>query len=128
MTIAQLLLGLISSQIFFAVTKVIFIQYLNIDSFFFIGLMWLVLAVGAIAIVRRMGVLNYFEDFFTVILWTLTSLVVDLVITTTIVGRDVYSTGYFWLSYLIVILAVIIFHKKTHVEIRKRIREAKKKK
>jgi hypothetical protein len=128
MTIAQLLLGLIASQIFFAVTKVIFIQYLNIDNFFFIFLMWVILALGAITIIRRMGVLNYFEDFFTVALWTLTSLVVDLVITTSIVGRDVYTTGYFWLNYLVVILAVIIFHKKAHVEVRKQIREKQKSK
>lgn len=125
MTIARFLIGLIVSQILFVITKVIFIQYLNIDSYFFIGAMWVLLSVITIAIVRRMGVLNYFEAFFIAVLWTLASLFLDFVITTSVTGREVYGTKYFWLTYLLIILVVVIFHKKAHVEMRKIMRQIK---
>src|SRR3954468_12773705 len=118
MTIAKFLTGLVISQILFVITKVIFIQYLNIDSSFVIGLMWVVLSVIAIAIVRRMGVLNYFESFFIAFMWTLASLILDFLITTHVTGTDVYKTWYFWLTYLLIILVIILFHKKVHVQIR----------
>lgn len=127
MTIGKFLSGLIISQILFVIVKVIFIHYLNIDSYFFIALMWIVLSVVAIAIVRRMGVLNYFEAFFIAAVWTIASLIVDFIITTSVIGRDVYSTSYFWLTYLLIIVVVIMFHKANHVEIRKALRRQMKK-
>ena len=123
MTIAKFLTGVFASQILFIITKIIFINYLNIDSYFFIAVMWIVLSAITIAIVRRMGVLNYFESFFIAVVWTVFSLVLDLLITTAVTGRDVYRTYYFWLSYLLVILVIIIFHKKAHVQMRRMMRE-----
>ncbi len=123
MTIGKFLTGLLVSQVLFVITKIIFISYFNIDSYFFIGMMWLVLSVITIAIVRRMGVLNYFESFFIAVVWTFFSLLLDLAITASVVGRDIYSTWYFWLTYLVIILVAILFHKKNHVHIRRMMRE-----
>lgn len=119
MTIAQLLIGTIGSQVLFILTKLVFINVLNIDSVVLrIGL-WLSLSIITIAIVRRMGVWNYLEAFFVTILWFIISLAVDFVITTSFTGREVYRTWYFWIAYGVIILTVIIFHKKYHVELRK---------
>lgn len=123
MTIARMLLGVISSQILFVITKVVFINILNIDSALIRYGMWVAIALIAIAVVRRMGVLNYLENIFLIIVWLITSLIVDYVITTSIVGREVYHTWYFWLAYGVMIIAMFIFHKKSHVEIRKMMAE-----
>ncbi len=119
MTIARLFIGTVVSQILFVLTKLLFINVLNIDSAIFQYGMSFVLALITIAIIRRMGVLNYLESFFTTIVWLVISLVTDLVITTSFTGRDVYKTWYLWISYIVVIVAMIIFHKKIHVETRK---------
>ncbi len=119
MTVGRLLAGIIGSQILFVFAKLFFINYLNIDSIVAqIGL-WIVLMLIAIAVVRRMGVLNYLESILIVILWTVIGLFVDFVVTTAMTGRDVYKTWYFWISYILIIVAVMIFHKKVHVETRK---------
>jgi hypothetical protein len=73
----------------------------------------------AIALIRRFGPINYFEAFFVMFLWAVISLASDLIITSSIIGREVYSDWHFWLSYVVVLLAILIFHKKQHVEVRK---------
>ena len=119
MTVARFLAGIIGAQVLFVLAKTFFISFLNIETLVArIGL-WVILAIIAIAVVRRMGVLNYLEAFLITIVWLVVSLLTDLVITTTLTGREVYTTWYFWISYLVVILAIIIFHKKSHVEVRK---------
>lgn len=125
MTLGKYLFTTLIAQVLFILTKLVFIQYLNIESTTFVVLFWLCLAVISIAIVRRIGILNYFESFFLAFTWTLVALFLDLMITTTITGRAVYSTGYFWLSYAVVAIAIVIFHKKAHVEIRKMMRTQK---
>lgn len=77
------------------------------------------LILETIAVSRRMGTLNYIEAFFLTGVWIVVSLLVDLVITTNFIGKDVYSTMYFWMTYLIIAIALIVFHKKIHVEVRK---------
>ncbi len=126
MTIPQLFFGTLISQILFVVAKVLFINVLNIDAVLIrLGLL-LVIALITIATVRRMGTLNYLESFFLTILWLIFSLIVDLMITTAIVGREVYTTWYFWLSYLVLLLALILFHKKVHIAMRKQLAPLKK--
>lgn len=119
MTIVSLIIGTIVSQILFATTKVLFITSVNLDSGWMMTVFFVALAAEAIAISRRMGTLNYLEAFFLTAVWLILSLLVDLVITTNFTGRDVYTTLYFWMTYLVIALAVIIFHKKIHVEVRK---------
>lgn len=123
MTIARMLLGIIGSQALFVITKVIFITVFNVDNAFIRYGMWVAIALIAIAVVRRMGVLNYLENIFLIVVWLITSLVVDFVITTFITGRDVYKTWYFWIAYVVMALAMFLFHKKSHVELRKMMAE-----
>jgi hypothetical protein len=119
MTIASLLLGTIAGQILFVLTKILFINSLNLESLMVMVGFYLILIVETIAVVRRMGVLNYFESIFLIAVWLITSILVDLVITTSYTGRDVYGTLYFWMTYLAIGLAILVFHKKLHVEVRR---------
>lgn len=119
MTVASLLLGTIISQTLFVITKILFWNILDLESLVILICLSAILIIIVIATVRRMGILNYFESIFLSIFWLVISLLVDLVITTYFTGREVYTNGYFWLSYLIITLAVFIFHKKVHVEARK---------
>jgi general stress protein CsbA len=126
MTIARMLLGVIGSQVLFVFSKLLFINVLNVDNALIRYGMWVAIALIAIAIVRRMGVLNYLENIFLIVVWLITSLTVDFLITTSFTGREVYGTWYFWLTYLVMILAMFIFHKKSHVELRRMMAEQNK--
>ncbi len=119
MTIASLLIGTFASQVIFVLLKIFFIRSLNLDSAVIMGLFFTALVVATIAIVRRMGILNYIESIFLAIVWLITSLIVDAAVTAQVVGYDIYKTWYFWMTYLAIILALMIFHKKLHVQVRK---------
>lgn len=119
MTILALLLGTIVSEVLFVLTKVIFINYLDIDNFIVKVSYFVVLIIITTAVIRRMGVINYLECFFTAILWFIVMILVDMSITSYLIGKDMFSHIYFWLSYLAVVLAVILFHKALHVEVRR---------
>ncbi len=126
MTIARMLLGVIGSQVLFVLTKLLFLNVLNVDNVFIHYGMLVAIMLIAIAVVRRMGVLNYLENIFLIIVWLITSIIVDFVITTSFTGRDVFKTWYFWLAYLAMCLAMFLFHKKSHVELRKMMAEQTK--
>jgi hypothetical protein len=119
MTIASLLLGTIISQILFVLTKVFFIGSLNMDNLVVVVLFYTALVLETIVVVRRMGVLNYIEAFFLAFVWLFTLLIVDFIVTSNWIGRDIYTTLNYWLTYLVIILALLIFHKKLHVQVRK---------
>lgn len=119
MNIKSLLVGTIVGQIFFVITKVIFINYLNFDNTIIFWLFFVLLTVETIAIVRRMGILNLFESIFLAAIWLIVSLLTDLVVTANLIGYDIYKHIYFWATYLVIILALFIFHKKAHIEARK---------
>ncbi len=118
MTIFALVLGTIASEILFVLTKVIFIHYLNIDNFFIQLMFFLVLIILTTAVVRRMGILNYLECFFLSTVWVVVMLLVDMAVTSTLIGREMYHHIYYWLSYLMIVLSVIFFHKALHVQVR----------
>lgn len=125
MTIASLLIGTFISQVAFVILKVFFYRNLNTDSWTAIILFWLAFSILIIAIVRRMGILNYAESFFLTAVWFITSLIVDVVITATVIGNyDMYKTLSYWITYLVLIVVLITFHKKQHVEVRKANRAA----
>lgn len=119
MTIASLLLGTTISQILFVITKVVFLNQLNIDNLGVHIVFQVILAIITIAVVRRMGTLNYIESFFLTAVWFFTLLIVDFIVTATLIGRDMYTTWPYWISYIVILLSLILFHKKLHVQARK---------
>ena len=119
MTIASLLIGILSSQVIFVLLKVFFFRSLDLSNGLVITLLYFALVIVTIAIVRRLGILNYIESIFLSVVWLIASLLVDVVITASIVGYDMYATWTYWLTLLTIVLSVLIFHKKQHVEVRK---------
>lgn len=119
MKLGQLLIKTVIVQVLLMITKIIFFKYLNIDSSAILIVYYVVLAAISIAVVRRLGILNYFEIFLITIIWLVLNILLDLLITQAIINNGVFSNGHFWISYLVMPLAVIIFHKKLHVEARK---------
>lgn len=122
MTPAQLIIKTVTMQALLVILKVIFFGSLNIELISILVIYYLLLAASAIALVRRFGPINYFEAFLAIILWLIISLITDYLITATIVGREVFSDKHFWISYLVVLLAILFFHKKQHVEMRKALK------
>ena len=82
-------------------------------------LFWISTIFLAVILVRKLGVINYFEGVFIAILWFVVALISDLIVLTNFVGYGMYSKWQFWAGYLLMALAVFLFHKKRHVEIRK---------
>ena len=119
MTISSLLIGTFAFQVILALLKIFFIGSLDLDNTVVMSLFFIFIIVVAIATVRRMGILNYIESFFISGVWFITALIVDYVITANFTGFDIYKTWYYWFTFLAVILAVILFHKSLHVEVRK---------
>lgn len=119
MSITSLFVGTVVSEILFVLTKVIFIHYLNIDILGVKIAYFLFLIVFTIAIVRRMGVINYIECFFLMIVWIVVMTLVDMAVTTPLIGREMYHHAYFYWSYLAVFLSILFFHKALHVQVRK---------
>lgn len=123
MTPGQLISKTVLMQLFLVIIKIIFFGFLNIELLSILIVYYLLLAAFAIALVRRFGPLNYFEAFLAMGLWLILSLVMDYLITASIIGREVFSDYHFWISYAVVLLAILIFHKKQHVEMRKALKK-----
>ncbi len=123
MTPGQLISKTVLMQLFLVIIKIIFFGFLNIELLSILIVYYLLLAACAIALVRRFGPLNYFEAFLAMGLWLILSLVTDYLITASIIGREVFSDYHFWISYAVVLLAMLIFHKKQHVEMRKALKK-----
>jgi hypothetical protein len=107
-----------------ALVKLVFITSLNIDSLYIVYLMWLLIAAISIGCCRRLGVLNYLEAIFTLGVWLVLGLIVDLIVVSSIASDDIYKHAYLWISYAVMAVSVFLFHKKRHVEIR-RLHKAK---
>jgi hypothetical protein len=122
MTPGQLLTKTVIMQVILVVIKIIFFGFLNIELVPILIIYYLLLAASSIALVRRFGPINYFEAFFAMGLWLVLSLLTDYFITSAVTGKDVFRDPHFWLSYVVVLLAMLIFHKKQHVAVRKALR------
>ena len=79
-------------------------------------------AVFFVALVRRFGVISYFEVFFALGVWIVVDLLLDLIITSNFTGLALFKSTVFWYGYLDLFLATVIFHKKRHVYLRKELR------
>lgn len=118
MTLGRLVSRTIVAIALFSLWKVIFFGYFNTENWALLVFFYVIAALVAIAVVRRLGVLNYLENFLVLIVWLVAALIVDWIVVGRILDDQVWSDGHFWISYLVIILAALIFHKKRHVEIR----------
>ena len=84
--------------------------------------LWLAVAVLAVAITRRFGVISYLEAIFLMIAWTASGLFIDLLVTASFFGITLFYQPEFWISYLFMDLAIFLFHKKRHIFVRHELR------
>lgn len=82
---------------------------------------WLLTAVVVSALVRRLGILNFLEAFFITFVWSILDLLLDLAITASFTGLDIFRQWQYWVGCGILILSVILFHKKRHVKLRQQM-------
>lgn len=102
-----------------ALLKFFFLSSLNLDSVYILIVFWLSVALITIACVRRVGVMNYLEAMLIMGFWLFFSLLIENITLAVLLGNDIYREPALWISYLVMILSIFLFHKKRHVEIRK---------
>lgn len=98
--------------------KIVFYNILTGDSQAFYSTEWVLIALAAIAAVRRLGLINYLEAIFSAIVWWLFALIFDFLITSAFVGLGMFRDVHLWVGYLVMALAIFLFHKKRHIQLR----------
>ena len=79
---------------------------------------WAIICLVSISLVRRIGVINFFESFFVIFIWFVGGLFFDLVITSRFTGNSIFSKSEYWYGFLMLGLSVFLFHKKRHIHVR----------
>ncbi len=100
------------------VIKFLFINILVGDNVAFYYTEWTLIALASIAAARRLGIINYLEAILAAGMWWLFALVFDFLITSALVGFDMFRTRELWIGYLVMVVVIFIFHKKRHVKLR----------
>ncbi len=86
----------------------------------FADIVFLVLtAAVAAAVVRRFGHISFLEVIFCSIMWVGGDLLLDLLVTSNFTGAGMFKFWQLWVSYAVLFLALIFFHKKRHIYIRR---------
>ncbi len=120
MTIKNLFLYSFLQWMFFTALKFVFFQYEILANPGWQNILfWLLAAAIATAFARRYGVINFLEAIFLVIVWVLGDLLLDLMFLSIYLGLGMFAKMEYWVSFFIFGLAVLFFHKKRHIHVRK---------
>ncbi len=111
--------------IILVVLKLIAFQFFDLKLLVVSMLFGLVVLILTVACTRRLGVINYLEAMLAAGLWFIMILFMDLIVTGPIVGYSIFKTLLLWLSYLLGIIIVLLFHKKRHIDIRRKMKSVK---
>ncbi|HYF05453.1 MAG TPA: hypothetical protein VEA59_04750 [Patescibacteria group bacterium] len=103
--------------------KLFVVQFLGTGSSNVWWMFVLYISLIAVALIRRLGVINFLESFLTIGTWTFFSLTGDVVVSANLAGLVIYKTWYFWLGYLVAAVCMLLLHKKQHV-LGKKLRKA----
>ena len=107
------------------VLKVIAFQLFDLKLLAISLLFGLLVFVLTVASTRRLGVINYLEAMLAAGLWFIMILLTDLLVTGPLAGYGIFKTLLLWLSYLLGIITVLLFHKKRHIDIRRKMKSVK---
>lgn len=80
---------------------------------------WILTAVITAALVRRFGHISFLEAFIVAVVWTLGNLLLDLILLSPYTGLSIFSAAEYWWGFLIMAAAIMVFHKKRHIQIRR---------
>ncbi len=119
MTVSKLALITLLQWIIIIALKVVYFKGLFFSGAALDYAYWAAIAIVATALVRRFGVINYLEAFFVVIVWVSTDLLLDLMVTSGIVGLSIFSNIQMWTGYLVMAIFIVFCNKTRHVAIRK---------
>jgi hypothetical protein len=119
MTSKKLALYSALQWIIFIPLKIWFFNYpifsnAGIEQIFF----WLVVAAIGGAVVRKLGIINFFESFFITVIWFLGGLLLDFLITGRFTGTSLFSNSQYWFGWVALALSIFVFHKKKHIHAR----------
>lgn len=117
MTIAGLVLSTIGSTIIFGLFKFVFFAFFDNPTWAVTAGFWLGLVIVATAIVRRLGIINYAEAILLTVVWLLFGLLLDGLLVSRALGGGLLKSWLYWLSHLVIMLSVLLFHKKVHTKI-----------
>jgi hypothetical protein len=84
---------------------------------------WAIVAAVAAALVRRLGVINFLESFYTIFLWVVVGGFLDLIITSKFTGLGIFEQKDFLVGFGVLAASVFLFHKKRHLHIRHALHE-----
>jgi len=122
MTGKKFLLILVLQWVIFTLVKIwLFETSVFSSSIFQDWFYWAIVAVVSIALIRRFGIISFFEAIFALFIWIIADLFLDLVITVNFTGIGIYKSSEYWFGYLVMIVGVMVFHKMRHVAIRKEL-------
>lgn len=79
--------------------------------FFLIALVTLIL-------VRRLGIISYFEAIFTSVFWSCLFVFLDLIITSAFLGTQIFRVWQFWVGFFVMVFVIFFLHKKRHIHVR----------
>lgn len=119
MTIRSFFFITLLQWIFFTILKVYFLKY---SLFGNVGLQilvfWGLVMVLSAAMVRRLGIINFFESVFIILVWVVGGMLVDLIVTSVYTTTQIFRNFPLWTAYGLEAFAIFAFHKKRHIIIR----------
>ena len=83
---------------------------------------WVIEAVIGVTVIRRLGTLNYLEHFLVIGFWLIIVLFADFVVTWLILNIPIFEDVNYWIGMLFLFGGMFLFHRKRHVEVRKKLR------
>ncbi len=122
MTVARYFAILFFQIAVFILLKLFFFNITGLQSAFYFYLYLFAIFLFSLALSRRLGVINYLEAMFTCVMWFFFNFLADLVFTSNFLGTTIFRQKELWLGYLIMVTAVLFFHKKRHIQIRKELK------
>jgi hypothetical protein len=102
--------------------KVVFFNTFDITNWLVISIFFVLVTAFTIAYTRRLGTINYAESITISVVWLFAILVGDGLVTGPLIGYTRFQEWPFWLSYFLIPVVIFIFHKKRHVEVRKKLK------
>lgn len=108
---------------FFVLAKLFSYKVLNWELSVSHYIYFVLVGTFSVALIRRLGHINVLEAIAAIVIWIIFALFLDLIITAQILGPKIFLDLNFYIGYLVMAVFVFIFHKKRHVEIRKKLKE-----
>lgn len=120
MTIKRFLLASFIEWLALFGLKVLYFREILDSGGFGAYLYYALCAFATLILVRRIGVINYLEALFVCGFWLAAFVFFDLLFASAVLGTEIFRLKEYWFGFLAVFFVAFFFHKKRHVDIRRR--------